>query len=981
MRNLSLIAFPLGLLVQLVWSRPPPTEYRSVTTQGVVSPTPQYASLLSPLSGQRYYRGQSIPISFTDPGASATEARFSISNYTGLYQIGKASLKNNGRITTKITLPNWVKDGTYDFVVSENDGPFGSDDFNTDVVICTVFVGQARANQVEFAPFRNQAEENQRTGSGPAALQKREPHPPKFVTPLPDQSVPAGSPIPIRFLDGQLQPGITQARFVLRPLVQPTGPQEYVLAGPNSSEEGIYTFDGVAIVANISSPVGTPPGTYSLMAEEVFPETTNRFQSAATIQIQIIADDSTEEEALNTDPVNEENQLATNQASLKIRSESSTLPPTPAFISPTLYQKVTTGHHLNISFFNVDRKSDKMSFILKPISTESKQKELILFSRNAASVQLFYNTTVCNALVFIPAAIANGFYNLVAQEVYSADKVKEVGSIEIKVVRIRPRKTVKSRAQPKKDATGLPGWGGVSKPLGKKTHPLLPVTVPVKISPNQSVSPKNLKNRQTRESPTMLEPSPNQEVPSGSSFVCKIQDQHATSETVQFVLRSFGGYEQYLGSAKFVKGVATFKATCPTNLHYDTYSIVALMNSVKKPKRFLDVISASVIVSHPASTMMTPQAPLVPGKHDTTTSQMVSPSPNQYIAGGKPFECRLLNGVDADRVKFCIRFDDGRSDLLVGNCEIRKNLALTMCQIPSSCSWHKRAPNLNRTHTQTSIKFLSMWLTRRGFGPDLEDQRAKEIVKRSSDALQSDQEVQVSVLREPMSYQNVVPGKGFDVKLTKNTAPLSTMLRFLLKPMATASGPKVYVLGTTSNAQAVEEALRCPDHIPNGNYREAPPSCLSFKPMIQMIQSHIDSSSTPIIVNSQAIINPTTNNSTTISSNNDTIASDPKPIAPDPIPVAAQSPQSPTTQPMRYSDPVSSSSSSSPNGLNSSTVPPPPPVPVDRASTPHGQGFSRNNSNNIFTSSAHHLVTSLYPVIRRLGTQALGILLSFALFF
>ncbi|KAI9617898.1 hypothetical protein H4Q26_012763 [Puccinia striiformis f. sp. tritici PST-130] len=925
MRNLSLIAFPLGLLVQLVWSRPPPTEYRS-----------------------RYYRGQSIPISFTDPGASATEARFSISNYTGLYQIGKASLKNNGRITTKITLPNWVKDGTYDFVVSENDGPFGSDDFNTDVVICTVFVGQARANQVEFAPFRNQAEENQRTGSGPAALQKREPHPPKFVTPLPDQSVPAGSPIPIRFLDGQLQPGITQARFVLRPLVQPTGPQE-----------NLY-FRWVAIVANISSPVGTPPGTYSLMAEEVFPETTNRFQSAATIQIQIIADDSTEEEALNTDPVNEENQLATNQASLKIRSESSTLPPTPAFISPTLYQKVTTGHHLNISFFNVDRKSDKMSFILKPISTESKQKELILFSRNAASVQLFYNTTVCNALVFIPAAIANGFYNLVAQEVYSADKVKEVGSIEIKVVRIRPRKTVKSRAQPKKDATGLPGWGGVSKPLGKKTHPLLPVTVPVKISPNQSVSPKNLKNRQTRESPTMLEPSPNQEVPSGSSFVCKIQDQHATSETVQFVLRSFGGYEQYLGSAKFVKGVATFKATCPTNLHYDTYSIVALMNSHHD-----DPSSSS--------------GPWQTRYHYLPNGFAV---PNQYIAGGKPFECRLLNGVDADRVKFCIRFDDGRSDLLVGNCEIRKNLALTMCQIPSSVTpgtymFVAQKSSKSKPDSYTDVDQISIDVANpKGFGPDLEDQRAKEIVKRSSDALQSDQEVQVSVLREPMSYQNVVPGKGFDVKLTKNTAPLSTMLRFLLKPMATSSGPKVYVLGTTSNAQAVEEALRCPDHIPNGNYLFVIQANDPDDP-----ENYIDSSSTPIIVNSQAIINPTTNNSTTTSSNNSTVASDPKPIASDPIPVAAPSPQSPTTQPMRYSDPVSSSSSSSPNGLNSSTVPPPPPVPVDRASTPHGQGFSRNNSNNIFTSSAHHLVTSLYPVIRRLGTQALGILLSFALFF
>jgi hypothetical protein len=88
-----------------------------------------------------------------------------------------------------------------DFVVSENDDPFGSDEFNTDVVICTVFVGRARSNQMEFAPFKNQAEQEEielRT----ADLQKREPHPPKFVTPLTNQSVQAGSPISIRFLDG-----------------------------------------------------------------------------------------------------------------------------------------------------------------------------------------------------------------------------------------------------------------------------------------------------------------------------------------------------------------------------------------------------------------------------------------------------------------------------------------------------------------------------------------------------------------------------------------------------------------------------------------------------------------------------------------------------------------------------------------------------------------------------------------------------------
>jgi hypothetical protein len=56
----------------------------------------------------------------------------------------------------------------------------------------------------------------------------------------------------------------------------------------------------------------------------------------------------------------------------------------------------------------------------------------------------------------------------------------------------------------------------------------------------------------------------------------------------------------------------------------------------------------------------------------------------------------------------------------------------------------------------------------RGFGPDLENQQANEVVKRSLETAESRQAAQVSVLLEPMSYQSIVPGQVFNVKMTKN---------------------------------------------------------------------------------------------------------------------------------------------------------------------------------------------------------------------
>ncbi|WAR62459.1 hypothetical protein PtB15_15B43 [Puccinia triticina] len=106
-------------------------------------------------------------------------------------------------------------------------------------------------------------------------------------------------------------------------------------------------------------------------------------------------------------------------------------------------------------------------------------------------------------------------------------------------------------------------------------------------------------------------------------------------------------------------------------------------------------------------------------------------------------------------------------------------------------------------------------------------------------------------------------------------------------------------------------------------------------------------------------------NSTT--SSNSTVTTDPTPTAPEP-------PQIPISQPMRYANP------SSPSGPNSSAVLPPPPAPVDRSSTPLGQGYSRNGS-NIFTSSAPTVASFLYPALLRLLAQIVGLVLPFVFFF
>lgn len=807
------------VLAPLLLARPPTTTAGDEPHKSEVSP--DYATLSSPLSGQRFYQGKDMPIRFTDPSTSATEARFSVSNYTGVYLIGKASLKNNGHISTKFKLPNWVADGTYDFVASENDGPFGSDDFNTDVVICTVFVGHPRPGQMEFAPFRNQAEQdlidNNLQTCDATVLKKREPHPPKFVTPKANQSIPQGSPIAIRFLDGQLDPNVTQARFMLRPRTPTVASddQELVLAGPDtSSERGLYTFDGVLIQTNVTPPQEITPGAYSLVAEEVDPQDSSRFQRAASIDIQIVpaAQDSTDEPQAQTlaQESNEEDLLSSPPV-LEKRAKS------PAFIAPTKNQQITTGHHLNISFVNPNRKTDRVRFILKPISAKTTQKQLILFSRNALSEQLFVNETTCNARVFFPLAIAGGDYDLVAQEVYSEGKLKDVGSVRIKVVQPKKARALKSRDL--LPMSRFPGSGGLlDKPIGRRLQPLAPASEDL-----TRAQPTVLERRQSvqrRESATMLEPTPNQNVPSGSTFLCKLQDKHATSEIAHFVLRSFGGYEQYLGAAKFVNGIATLKTTCPTDLPYDTYYIAALQNSLKRPQTFLDVISTVIIVSHARPTT---QIPLGPREPFVSSAHLAKPVYNQFIPGGNIFECRLLNGIHTERVKFLLRFGDGRSDLAVGNCEFKENgVAQTMCQIPSSVG-----PGTYMFVAQKSSKSRPDWFldvdqvmislaNPRGLGPDLEPHHRlpRRALERNHATSPS------SVLLQPTPNQAIPKGQGFTVKMAQNNAPPSSLLRFLLKPATSSPSPddQEHVLGTTSNPESLEQTLKCPDDMPKGNY-------------------------------------------------------------------------------------------------------------------------------------------------------------------
>jgi len=834
-------------LAPLVLARPPPTT-GDEPPKWTPEVSPNYATLSSPLSGERFYQGKDLPIRFTDQSTSATEARFSISNYTGVYLIGKASLKNNGHISTKFKLPNWVADGTYDFVASENDGPFGSDDFNTDVVICTVFVGHPRPGQMEFAPFRNQAEQDL-IDQSLHRLQKREPHPPKFVAPTTNQSVPQGSPIAIRFLDGQLDPNVTQARFVLRSRDQTAASeQELVLEGPDASEGGLYTFDGVLIQTNVTPPPEITPGTYSLVAEEVDPQDPREFQRAASIDIQIVpaAQNSTDEPQRQTllgQESNEQDLLASHQASLKIRSPAlEKRAGSPAFITPTKNQKITTGHHLNISFVNADRKTDRVRFILKPISAKTTQKQLVLFSRNALSEHLFLNETTCNARVFFPLGIAGGDYDLVAQEVYSEKNLKEVGWVRIKVVQPKKASALKSRDLP---MSRFPSSGGLlDKPVGRRMQPLDSASEDL-----AHAQPTVLERRQSvkrRESATMLEPTPNQNVPSGSTFFCRIQDKHATSETAHFVLRSFGGYEQYLGAAKFVNGVATLKTTCPTDLRYDTYYIAALQNSIKRPQTFLDVISTAIIVSHARPTT---QIPLGPREPFTSSAHLAKPVYDQSISGGKIFECRLLNGIHNERVKFMLRLGDGRSDLAVGNCEFKENgVAQTMCQIPSSITpgtytFVAQKSSMSQPDSFQDVDQVIISLANpRGFGPDLEPHRH---LPRRALASSHAAAPPSSVLLQPTRNQALPQGQGFTVKMAENNAPPSSLWRFLLKPATSSPTPEdeEHVLGTTSNPSSLEQTLKCPEDMAKGNYLFVVQNSDPNDP-----QTFFDAASAPVVV-------------------------------------------------------------------------------------------------------------------------------------
>lgn len=739
---------------------------------------------------------------------------------------------DHGRVSQQIILPGWVADGTYDFVVSENDGLSDSDTFNTDVIICTVYIGKPRRSWVKeidhpvedtlhssiFPSIKNHP--SRETQYITSLLQRRAPHPPKFLAPTQDQTIGSGAQFSIQFLDGELSPGVDQARFILRSEFH-----DWILTGraetPTSSQddESLFKFQGVQIQANLTAPYELSTGSYVLLAQEVYPNDPPHFEDAASVTVRIVA---------TTGPA------TTDQASPTLKTRSTEFTSVSGFSSPSKDQTIVTGQDLDISFAHNYHQGGHVRFVLKKVDSSTKDDALVLSGKNAKPEQSFHphNRTI-KARVFLPQDIPGGTYNLVAQDSTSNDAIKDLGSVQVQVQQFRPLPSQKFKPLPE-----------LVKPIQKTAYPILPDA----FSPDSEKLEELLSSQlitncnpkatlavslqvKHRDSPSIVEPNPNQDVPLGSKFWCKVQDLAATSETIEFVLRSFGGLERPLGKAKFNKGISSLQATCPSDLQVDTYTVVARMNSIKKPKVFLDVISATIIVSHQINLNDETQVVLNPSKISSNSAKLVKPVHNQNIEPGEIFECQLQNGENDERVKFLLRLNDGRPDLSVGSCEIKGNVGRTSCQIPSSVipgtytlvaqKTFKKAPQVFTEVAQVAITLSNP----RGLGSDGE---AVRLIRRSLNSIESQRvmssfdKAQVSILIKPTAFQAIFTGEDFDIKIKNNTFPFASTLRFLMKKLsADSSSESRYVLGTTSNdghGEGIEDSVRCPDQLESGLY-------------------------------------------------------------------------------------------------------------------------------------------------------------------
>ncbi|CAH7669368.1 expressed protein [Phakopsora pachyrhizi] len=674
--------------------------------------------------------------------------------------------------------------------------------------------------QVNLSPFVIQAQDERHQDVKKIKLEKREPHLPRFKYPVHNQSISPGDTVRISFVDGELD--TQQAQFVLREKGAPPGVNDKTLAGPGSIDSN-FSFVDYSIVTDLIFPSSTTSGPHTLVARELYPNSTKKTLEVASVDV-IISPNMPAEGEL---PKIKRQSLNEFQASLgKFEKRA---PHLPFFRLPIENQTFITGHHINI-LLEDGLPSKVARFLIRKKFPTEEDKDLVLYGKNCSSEGFFFfkNYTV-KARVLLPQLVPNGTYYLIAQEKFNkkSKKVFEVKSLEIQV----EREEFFASSSPDPTSSGITKI--VKGPVLAAVNTSIKDAVTKKLSPTRHRAPPH----RIRLSPSIISPTGAQDVPIGSQFECKVQDSRATSEIAQFVLRNQNGKEFYLGSASFKRGVAIAKVNCPKQLKFDSYTVVARVNSLDKPKTFLDAISVTILVTHSQNVLPSlVSASKKLEKRDTEVSKLYKPYWNQVIAPGKQFECNITDKTTkATTVKYCIRYDDGRSDLYVGQADIKNGVGATYCKVPSSqvagtymFVAQENIPSSPKKFRDVQSILITLSIPknyRNVQHQSLLEQQDEKVVginfNSRASAINSNLKdpMQSFTLLNPMPNQILVRGEIFAVELENSNLTYSSLMKFVLRPEITSNLNQAYELGVSSRgSEKLDARFLCPEVVPSGAY-------------------------------------------------------------------------------------------------------------------------------------------------------------------
>lgn len=655
--------------------------------------------------------------------------------------------------------------------------------------------------------------------------QKREPHPTKFLQPTQDQHITPGSSFHIKLIDGGFNE--QKVRFVLR---SATDGAVVVLTGP-SHPDGLVKFSGFLAEEDVNCP-RLKSGSYNLVAQGLSAES-HEDMASVTIVVKPAAVPSARVE---------------DQQSGR-RSLVKRAPHPPVFKTPTAHQLLKAGKPLDIWFIDGEATVTQARFLLRSIRTptampEDERQGVLLYGRSSTTEGVFvFERFSVQTRVLLPKELDNGTYYLVAQEPVTKDpgsKFVDVLRIEVQVVNegVQTKypsgdQTFNMNDDQEERITLTPAKSTTPNRIVRRETQSTEVARPLSfIEPRDT--PEVVKQGKwstvARESPSIIEPHFLQNIPLGSQFRCKVHDTTATSEVVKYLLRSFSGQEYYLGEARYKDGDATKTLTCPPEVKFDTYSLVVRQNSLKRPKIFLDVISTTVIISHPSQFIMSMQNGQDSDGKKTQVSQLITPHYNQFVPAGEDFECRFIDPEpQGKKLRFVIRFEDEEPDTVVGHAEFSSTSGATMCHIPSTVTSGRYTFIAQESLTsnpddyedvQSTVVLLGVRRYRRRSELVLSGRKDTGSIYLASDRRTAHLEHLAGPLLEPEMNQKLIRGHSFHVQIKDANFRSSTLIRFVLREQGAVSSDvgAFYELGTSSTSSNVKSQVMCPRELGDGPY-------------------------------------------------------------------------------------------------------------------------------------------------------------------